>query len=238
MKPRWGKQYLPQAPTNPSAHSRPQAKAAISPPSKAKRTDTKRVWLGTLAHPPPQLPKPGRKPKASGLRPWPPPAVKTATCTWSFPRPRGRIKFALFRTAGALPLSNSIRKIRQITHYCQNVTQHGQGGGVAGFSHSPHFNIYCDHYHQVQIQIQSDRNPNPKCVPHCHPGLGVVSSGRQAGVVCWSLSPPIAPPGPLPLATLPTKVDRDCGIYIYIYIYINNIYIYIYIHIQVHTSVY
>ena len=109
------------------------------------------------------------------------------------PQPRCRIKFALFRTAGALPPSNSIRKIRQITHYCQNVTQHGQGGGVAGFSHSPHFNICFDHYHQVQIQIQSDRNPNPKCVPHCHPRLGVVSSGRPSGVVCWSLSPPIAP---------------------------------------------
>ena len=44
------------------------------------RTDTKRVWLGTLTHPPPQLPKPGRKLKASGPRPCPPPAVKTATC--------------------------------------------------------------------------------------------------------------------------------------------------------------
>ena len=109
------------------------------------------------------------------------------------PRPRCRIKFALFRTAGALPLSNSRRKIRKITHYCQTVTQHRQGGGVAGFSHSPHFNIYCDHYHQVQIQIQSDRNPNPKCVPHCRLGLGVVLSSWRSCVLCLSLSPHIAP---------------------------------------------
>ena len=38
----------------------------------------------------------------------------------AFPQPRCRIKFALFRQR-ALPLSNSMTKICQITHYYENV---------------------------------------------------------------------------------------------------------------------
>ena len=127
-----GETILPPSPHEPQRTLQtPRQRPQFPPPSRAKRTDTNRVRLGTLAHPPPHLPKPGRKPKGSGLRPWPPPAVKTATCPWSFTRPRGRTKFALFRTARAHPLPNYIRKYTQKGAKASNMQQPGQGETMA-----------------------------------------------------------------------------------------------------------